>query len=205
MADKVNKLTLNRIKQEKSKLNKMKAITVITKTGASYHLDVTQYITNEQIDQAYSDLAQFFSFMADLELDTNDNTLSAVAQPYLCLCLIGAISSLKLPESVPDRVAVARDFYNLEIFDSIFDKMDKEEVENAINKLKTLLETYTKGVNELRVQLNEQVKEIERQEQVMWEVDEKIAQINEIAYEDNAHEDMADDTKVVNITDHKKD
>lgn len=187
MTKKVSKLTVKNMQKEKASLAKMKAITVTTSTGATYNLDVYETITNTQIDQTYNDMVEFFKTLLDLDMDLKDknNAMVAIAPVYLLTCLIGRISSLELPDSVADRVAVAQHFYDLELLDKITEQIDDDQVKKAVAKLEKMLTEYSKGVDKLAEDLEAQMAELNKQEQVIWEVDENIAEVNTFAMEES--------------------
>lgn len=200
-----DKLTLSKLNNEASKLNKMKSVTVLSTTGKTFTIDICQTITNTQVDQIYTDMVKYISLLNDIDINQknqetiNGADLTSVANQYLYTCIIANLTSLVIPENVVERVAVTLNLYNLGLLEEIIRKFDEDEMEKAMTKLTTLIQEFGKGVDQLKQKLDEQLKEIEYREQVQWEVDEKIAQINEIEMKDESA------SNVVSIEDHKKD
>lgn len=200
-----DKLTLSKLNNEASKLNKMKSVTVLSTTGKTFTIDICQTITNTQVDQIYTDMVKYLSLLNDIDINQknqetiNGADLTSVANQYLYTCIIANLTSLVIPENVVERVAVTLNLYNLGLLEEIIRKFDEDEMEKAMTKLTTLIQEFGKGVDQLKQKLDEQLKEIEYREQVQWEVDEKIAQINEIEMKDESA------SNVVSIEDHKKD
>lgn len=200
-----DKLTLSKLNNEASKLNKMKSVTVLSTTGKTFTIDICQTITNTQVDQIYTDMVKYLSLLNDIDINQknqetiNGADLTSVANQYLYTCIIANLTSLVIPENVVERVSVTLNLYNLGLLEEIIRKFDEDEMEKAMTKLTTLIQEFGKGIDQLKQKLDEQLKEIEYREQVQWEVDEKIAQINEIEMKDESA------SNVVSIEDHKKD
>lgn len=200
-----DKLTLSKLNNEASKLNQMKSVTVLSATGKTFTIDICKIITNTQVDKIYTDMVQYLTLLNDLDIDQEDKVtisgtdLRSIANQYLSTCIIANLTSLVIPESVTERIAVTSNLYNLGLLEEIVSKFDEDEMERAMTKLTTLIQEFGKGVDQLKQKLDEQLKEIEYREQVEWEVDEKIAQINEIEMKDESA------SNVVSIEDHKKD
>ena len=193
------KLTVAKVKQEASKLNKMKSVTIQLDSGATYTLDIKEKITPTQIDLAFGSVVEYLKAIMDRD-DLDNAGVAQTTSLYMLLSFVEQVTSLELPKTIEERLAVLSNFYDLGIIPKILEKLDEKEVEKATKKLEEMINQFTAEIDKATEELMRSAEEQSRREQVLWEADEKIAQINELSYDDSEmikDSEALDENKVI--------